>query len=210
MKNKIQISIILISLISFITFLVINEKRDRNHTCNKKIIEEIEENINSNDSIIILVDNKLKQQKIDRNKKIHDIDSLSESLYDKKKVIEHKNITIEERVAELNRALVKIESEKKLAKKNAALADSMRIIAEHNRVKTEIARKESLKQINKLQEEKNKAKEEVDKLKEECIRLNNLLGNNYNTSKIDSIVNLPDSIKINLNSKEKRKRKKNK
>ncbi len=210
MKNKIQISIILIVFISFITFLIINEKRDRNYTSNKKIIEEIEGNINSNDSIIILVDNKLKQQKIDRNKKIHDIDSLSESLYDKKKVIEHKNMTIEERVAELNRALTKIESEKKLAKKHAALADSMRIIAEHNRMKVETEREESLKQINKLQEEKNKAKEEVDKLKEECIRLNNLLGNNYNTSKIDSIVNLPDSIKVNLNSKEKRKRKNNK
>jgi hypothetical protein len=207
MKNNIQISIILIAIVSFTIFLVINEKRDRNHTCNKGVVEEIEQKINSNDSIIILVDNKLKQQKIDRNKKIHDIDSLSETLSDKKKVIEHKNITIEEKVNKLNKVLIEAENKKRLAERNAAIADSMKITAEKNRISAEIAKEKSLEQINKLQEENNKIRKEVNKLKEECIRLNGLLGNDYNTNKIDSIVSLPDSIKVNLNSKNKKKRK---
>ena len=119
MKSKIQISIILVLIISFITLLVINEKKDVNNSSYKKTFEEklnIDNlTLSSTDSILILFDNKIEEQKIERNRKVHDIDSLSQSLHDKELTLISKDMTIEEKIVELNKLLKELDDKKKLA-----------------------------------------------------------------------------------------------
>jgi thymidylate synthase len=210
MKNNIQISIILIAIVSFTAFLVINEKNNINHTCSDELVETVEGNIVLNDSIITLFDNKQQQQREERSKKSNDIDSLSQSLYNERLTIKSKDMTIEEKVVELERTLKRLDDKKILAEEQSRIAQEMKNTAEEERRKATASGELYKKTVHQLEMENSIITKEVDKLKEECLRLNKLLGNDYDINKIDSIINLPDSIKVNLNSKNKIKRRKQK
>lgn len=67
-------------MLFFITFLVINEKTDRIKFIEEHTVKELEIKKDYNDSLLILVDEKLKKQKKEKEKRIHDIDSLYEAI----------------------------------------------------------------------------------------------------------------------------------
>lgn len=80
MSKKTQIISIILIMLFFITFLVINEKTDRIKFIEEHAVKELETKKDYNDSLLILIDEKLKKQKIEKEKRIHDIDSLYEAI----------------------------------------------------------------------------------------------------------------------------------
>lgn len=178
-----------------------NEKIDMGHTHSTEYSEE-------HDSIIILFDNKLEQQRIDRKKKVRDIDSLAQSLYDERLVLKSKDMTIEEQVVELKKTLRELNDKNKLAEEQSKIAQEMKNRAELHRIEALTAKEESVRMVSQLKEENAKIEREVNELKKECMRLNMLLGNDYNVNEIDSIVGLPDSLKLEPKKTKNKKRNK--
>jgi len=139
---------------------------------------------------------------------------IEQTTYDNK--IHSQELTIEDKAARLNSALIEVnESHIKLEQEiaKAALAKEMAI-----RAKTEFeAEIDNLHEAQKSLTATNKSIEierqllitERNKLKAECQRLNSLLGNDYNTIELDSIIELPDSLKIDKKTRNKKKRKGN-
>ena len=80
--------------------------------------------------------------------------------------------------------------------------------AKEERDKSAVNVEQYRKIVHQLEVENNIITKEVEKFKEECLKLNKLLGNNYNINEIDSIINLPDSIKAVSKKFNKRKKKK--
>lgn len=80
MSKKTQIISIILIMLFFITFLVINEKTDRIKFIEEHAVKELETKKDYNDSLLILIDKKLKKQKTEKEKRIHDIDSLYEAI----------------------------------------------------------------------------------------------------------------------------------
>jgi len=78
MSKKTQIISIILIMLFFITFLVINEKTDRIKFIEEHAVKELEIKKDYNDSLLVLIDEKLKKQKTEKEKRIHDIDSLYE------------------------------------------------------------------------------------------------------------------------------------
>jgi len=80
MSKKTQIISIILIMLFFITFLVINEKTDRIKFIEEHVVKELEIKKDYNDSLLTLVDKKLKKQKKEKEKRIHDIDSLYQAI----------------------------------------------------------------------------------------------------------------------------------
>jgi len=78
MSKKTQIISIILIMLFFITFLVINEKTDRIKFIEEHAVKELEIKKDYNDSLLVLIEEKKKKQKTEKEKRIHDIDSLYE------------------------------------------------------------------------------------------------------------------------------------
>ena len=113
-------------------------------------------------------------------------------------------LTIEEKAAQLNKAIKEVDK----SHKDLAQAIAKTEIAEKTALKAKIEFEAQIIKLRGTQKHTanlNKALEnerillviEKDKLKRECQRLNNLLGNDYSIHEIDSIAILPDSLKVN-------------
>ena len=98
MSKKTQIISIILIMLFFITFLVINEKTDRIKFIEEHAVKELETKKDYNDSLLILIDEKLKKQKTEKEKRIHDIDSLYEAIAENELLSEREILSLKNEI----------------------------------------------------------------------------------------------------------------
>jgi hypothetical protein len=201
MKNYTLQIVSLLIILSLVFYIVIHKSHDNHIKQIKDTQSEIKTESIELDSLFQLADDainkELEQRHIDHDK----IFNLDED-------VKSKNLTIEQKIVELNKLLIEVEEAR-------ADAEQMKDIADLERLNATRAKEISEKLIYELKEEKSAVINERNKLKRECLKLNNLLGNDYNiapppTEGADSLVNVPDTIIDNPISEKKRRNKKRK
>jgi len=98
MSKKTQIISLILIMLFFITFLVINEKTDRIKFIEEHPVKELEIKKDYNDSLLILIDEKLKKQKTEKEKRIHDIDSLYEAIAENELLSEREILNLKNKI----------------------------------------------------------------------------------------------------------------
>jgi hypothetical protein len=131
--------------------------------------------------------------------------------------IHEQGLTIADKKIRLNSALTEVDksrTELEKAINDAEIAKNMslksKIEFEAKIISLKRHEDELAFEIEAIKNERRSLIIERDNLKLECQRLNSLLGNDYNISEIDSIIILPDSLKITNKKSRGKKRNKNK
>lgn len=204
MKNYTLQLISILIMLSLVFYIVIHRAHDKHDTKIEAAQEEIKNENIELDSLFQLADDaineELEQRSIDHDK----IFNLDED-------IRSKDLTIEQKITELNKLLIEVKEARDDANEQSRVAKQMKEMADSERSEAIKAKETSEKLIYELKEEKSAVINERNKLKKECLRLNNLLGNNYGIEIIDSLVNRPDSL-INdpvIDKKRRNKKRKN-